>query len=365
MSALSKQILKKYLQQQYEPPIEVMSIIPLGGMHEVEFILKDYGYGTPLQIKFTSNKTLQTIVLNTVKPGPFGHQTLPDRAAILLRQYQTFNKLPRHVKSIDIGAFTQKGSFLTLRDVKEVFLITEYVEGREYFHDLDLIKATGKTTSLDNQRVHALAEYLSAIHGEKHDDPKYYGRRTRELIGHNECLMGLTDSYPMDHKWITPSFLAEIEKKCIDWRWRLKTLTHRLSTVHGDFHPFNILFRQDTDFTALDRSRGSMGEPADDVAGLTINYIFWGLLHKKQLTNPFKELWEKFYDIYLEKTNDEELLKVIPPYLTWRALVVASPIWYPNYSLEIRKKLLNFATNILDLNALDPYEIDPLMEESE
>ncbi|MBD3204771.1 aminoglycoside phosphotransferase family protein [Candidatus Bathyarchaeota archaeon] len=363
MSELNEKSLQTYLEFHYDTPVNIIDIEPLGGMDEVEFLLKDYGYGTPLRINFTSKGVSKTIVLNTVKPGPFGHQTMPDRAEILLRQYQAFNQLQRHVKALDVGAFTKSGSIISIGDVEELFLITEHVEGKEYFRDLDRIKTDGEASPLDFNRATILAEYLSEIHSEKHEDPKYYERRTRELIGHNECIMGLMDSYPMDHDWITTKFLSNIEKKTIDWRWHLKKLTHRLSTVHGDFHPFNILFRKGTDFTALDRSRGERGEPADDIAGLTINYLFWGLLKDKEFKGPFKELWETFYETYLENTSDEEMLTVIPPYLTWRAVIVASPVWYPHYSMDIRKKLLNFASNILYESALDPYEVDHLLEE--
>ena len=249
----------------------------------------------------------------------------------------------------------------SIRDVDEVFLLMEYAEGSEYFHDLDRIKETGEATDLDIMRVKTLASYLSSIHSVKKDDPGYYERRTRELIGHNECIFGLTDSYPMDHEWIKPTFLAEIEKKCIDWRWKNKVLTQRLSQVHGDFHPFNILFREGTDFTVLDRSRGSYGEPADDLAGLSINFLFWGLLHKEKFTRPFKDLWETFYSTYLDESGDFEALSVIPPYLSWRALVVGSPVWYPHYSLKIRQTLLRFARNVLELDSLDPFNVEKVL----
>jgi len=55
---------------------------------------------------------------------------------------------------------------------------------------------------------------------------------------------------------------------------RIGSWAHRLSQVHGDFHPWNVLFREGVDFTVLDRSRGERGEPADDVTAMTINYIF-------------------------------------------------------------------------------------------
>jgi aminoglycoside phosphotransferase (APT) family kinase protein len=57
----------------------------------------------------------------------------------------------------------------------------------------------------------------------------------------------------------------------ITWRLRLKSLTHRLRQVHGDFHPWNILFRSAAEFSLLDRSRGEYGDPADDFRGFLSN----------------------------------------------------------------------------------------------
>jgi hypothetical protein len=363
MSNINPEKLQKYLTVLLNEEVELLNIYPLGGMDDVEFVLKDFGYGTPLKIVFKTQTAEKSVVLSTVRPGGFGHNHMSDRASILLWQGEAFNQLPQHVRSIDVGAFTKKGGFQSLSGVEEMFLLMEHVEGTEYFRDLDRIKTSGTASELDLRKVETLAQYLAKIHETKHENRDYYERRTRELIGHNECMFGLTDSYPMDHEWIKPEFLAEIEKACIDWRWKLKTLTHRLSQIHGDFHPFNILFREGVDFTALDRSRGTYGEPADDLAGLSINYLFWGLLHKGDFEMPFKWLWERFYETYLSVSNDEEVLMVIPPYLSWRALVVASPVWYPHINIEVRKKLLNFARNILDIVELDWKNILDLLED--
>ena len=43
--------------------------------------------------------------------------------------------------------------------------------------------------------------------------------------------------------------MREIERRCLEWRWRLKAKTQRLRQVHGDFHPWNILFRAGADFS--------------------------------------------------------------------------------------------------------------------
>ena len=76
---------------------------------------------------------------------------------------------------------------------------------------------------------------------------------------------------------------------------------------------------------------------ADDVTAMAINYLFFGLL----------------FDVYLNETEDYELLKVIQPFFVFRGLVVASPVWYPNISMETRRKLFNFIKNVLEAERFD------------
>ena len=147
----------------------------------------------------------------------------------------------------------------------------DFVEGQGYFQDLARLKLGGPVRDLDRDRADALCDYLVGIHATRGGDPGLYVRRIRELLGHGECIMGLVDSYPPRFDFITPGLLEGLEHRCLAWRWRLKDRTHRLRQVHGDFHPWNLLFREGTDFTALDRSRGEWGEPADDVTCLTTN----------------------------------------------------------------------------------------------
>jgi len=363
MSEISITALQRYLSELFKGDATITGIRALGAAgRKAEDALKKYGYGTPLRIDFTVEGEQRTVVFNTIKPGGFGHERMADRAAILLWQARSFNTLPRHVRALDVGALTRDGSAKTLGDCLELFLLTELAEGAEYHRDLDRIRDVGALAALDLRRCRALAEYLAEVHAVKHDDPGLYERRIRELIGHNECILGLTDSYPPGLDYIGPLQLAWIEKRCIDWRWRIKPLTHRLSQVHGDFHPWNILFREEVDFTVLDRSRGEWGEPADDVAAMAINYLFYALQHRGALDGPFRTLWDAFFDGYLTATGDHELLQVIQPFLCWRALVVASPVWYPDLDLNVRTSLLNFARNILETPLFDPAHAGDLLE---
>jgi aminoglycoside phosphotransferase family enzyme len=134
--------------------------------------------------------------------------------------------------------------------------------------------------------------------------------------------------------------------------------THRLRRVHGDFHPFNILFREGTDFSVLDRSRGEWGDPADDVTSITGNYLFSSLQREGRLAGAFEMLFRRFWDRYLEKTGDREILEVAPPFYAFRCLVMASPVWYPTLPEEVRRKLFAFLQAVLDAEAFDPSRVD-------
>ena len=93
----------------------------------------------------------------------------------------------------------------------------------------------------------------------------------------------------------------------------------------------------------------------DDVSSMTINFLFFGLLktNGKELDKDFRELFELFFDVYLDKSGDYELLEVLQPFYAFRGLVVASPVWYTNISLETRRKLFNFIKSVLEAERFD------------
>jgi len=360
----SENALCQYLSSVYKAKVEICELWKLGSEKSGTKDLKGFGYGVPYVIEFRVNGEVKKVVLETMRSEGFGHDHFSDRAQILLWQHSTFNNLPRHVGSIDIGAFTTDGkSMKSLGDCGEFFILTELVDGMLYHFDLDRIKETEQLSKLDEKRCLTLSDYLVEIHNVKRDAPWLYVRRGRELIGHGECIMGLLDSYPPDLDFVNESYLIDVERDCVVWRWRLKRKAHRLSRVHGDFHPWNVMFREDTDFTVLDRSRGEWGEPADDVTAMTVNYIFYSLQKYGELTGVFERLFKLFWENYLRKTGDWEILEVVQPFYAWRGLVVASPIWYPSLSKDVRVKLLNFVKNVFqferfDLNKVNSYIVE-------
>jgi hypothetical protein len=362
---ISKRRLQEYFSELYKTEVTIECVCTLTKKPEkvTKKELKGFGYGKPYLIEFVLDGEKKSVVLETLRiGGGFGHDHFSDRAQVLIWQHSTFNRLPSHVRSVDVGAFTCDGGLKSVGDCAEFFIVTELVEGQLHHLDLDRIKQNKQLTKLDLDRCKALSDYLVHIHMVKKDAPELYVRRIRDLVGHGECIFGLTDSYPHRLSYIGEKNLVEIEKKCVEWRWKLKHKTRRLSQVHGDYHPWNIMFRRRTDFTVLDRSRGEWGEPADDVSALTINYLFYSLQTFGKLAGPFERLFRLFWKNYLDKTGDEEVLSVIQPFYAWRGLVVASPVWYPNLSLKVRRKLFNFIRGVLETEELKLEEINSLFK---
>ena len=350
MPDLKRESMEYYLQHVFGKPVTVAAFSSLGGTPE-ETSIKGYGYGTPVQIDYVTDGLRHSAVMHTLSPGPFGHEHMADRAQVLMWEHIAFNRLPQHVRALDVGGFTAAGGMISLGKVDELFLLTEYVEGKGYFLDLARLQNDGNVTELDLARADALCDYLVTIHQVRGPDPRRY---VRELVGHGECIMGLMDSYPLDHPFLTPRLLEEIEHLCVKWRWQLKKFTHRLRQIHGDFHPWNILFQSGVNFRVLDRSRGEHGDPANDVASLTLNYVFFSLQKTGRLEGGFAALFQRFWNRYLEKSGDPEILDVIAPFYAFRGLVMASPVWYPALSNPVRQKLFAFTRAVLETERFDP-----------
>jgi Ser/Thr protein kinase RdoA (MazF antagonist) len=356
---LPRTALEQYLSRSFGQPVGVRSIVPLGE----DAGEKGFGYGVPLRVSLEGGP-VEEIVVHTVGSKAFGHDTLADRAAAAVLAHETFNNLPGHVRALDVGAVQADDTCVSLRAARDFFVITQYGEGDPYFLDLEQLASGHPATEADLGRVDRLAAYLARIHSDRQAAPALYVRRVRELMGHHECILGLLDSYdqfPLDG-FTSKAELRELERRCVDWRHRLKRFPHRLCRVHGDFHPWNVLWRSDGQLTLLDRSRGEWGEAADDVSCMAINFLFFSLQAHGRFHQPFRGLWDRFFETYMAATRDDEMMQVIPPYFVWRALVLASPVWYPALDDQVRRTLFGFIDRLLALEEFDWRHVDTLLE---
>ncbi len=355
--------LVRYLEKRHGEAVQIQAVRQLGSEATGAAALKQFGYGYPLLVDYQAGGRRVQEVFHRIRRNAFGRERDDDRVAAVWLDFHTFNRLPHHTPANDMLVLSTEGSVQSIRSAEELLLVTAYRPGHLYADDLVRIRNEGSLSPLDLRRAEVLATYLAEIHQVKHQDPALWRRRLRDLVGHGEGIMGLTDSYPQNVPYITEPGLRSMENMANHWRWRLKPLYHRLSQVHGDFHPFNILFEEGLPFHILDRSRGEWGEPADDVSCMTINYLFFSLQRYGRLKSPFIELHDRFWESYLALEPDTELTAVIQPWYAWRALVLASPTWYPTIREGVRRKLLAFAHQVMSTDRYDYQDVNRYLEE--
>ena len=282
----------------------------------------------------------------------------PTAPGTLLLAHDTFKQIPQHITALDYGTFNAQGELVSIPS-GEFFLLTNYVDGELYASDLHAAQDLSQARPLDLQRANALALYLAELHRTP-ATPAQYQRSLRDTVGSGEGIFGMVDGYPPDHRFMQGR-LRDLELAAVRWRWQLRDKGHRARRTHGDFHPFNLLFRDGLDFSVLDCSRGAAGDPADDVACLSINYLFFALTTHGSFTGALRQVWDMFWETYLRASGDAEILSVVAPYFAWRALVVASPVWYPDLNEALRDRLLGFVERLLAGESFVPTQIDRLL----
>lgn len=337
--------VESYLKENIGPGVRLSEMEPMGeGVH-----------GTAYLLRFSTPNGEQHLIMKTLFPSRFGHDHYSDRAQVLLLAHANYNEMPKHIKALDVVGETPD-RLISIKDAREFYILMEEAGGEPYFKDLDAILQRGHLNGKDIQRAEMLARFLADIHALKYsgEDAKIlYKRRIRDLIGHGECIMGIIDTYEAV-EFVTDEELVDYAGKCMPWWGKIKHKSERLCNVHGDYHPGNIRLQED-DFVLLDRSRGSWGDPADDVSCLSINYIHYAIKDCGTFDGPFSELFHVFLNSYMEKAGDNVFFEVVQPFYAFRVLVVANPRFYPGDPDPIRRKLLNLGQSVLEE---DKFEVD-------
>ena len=215
------------------------------------------------------------------------------------------------------------------------------------------LRAGEKILPLDFERADALCDYLVDIHRIAGPDPGLYARRIRELIGHGECIFGVADSYPQDGP--VPFDLLE-QRSSANASSGAGGLNHA-QTACARCTAISIRGTSCFALAPISRSstaRAASGEPAADVTYLALNYLFFSLQRCGTLEGDFERLWLRFWERYLERSGDRGMLEVAAPFLAFRGLVMANPVWYPALDERLRRKLLSFVRNVLEDARFDP-----------
>lgn len=352
--------IEEYLKRAFGDDAVLLGAGDIGNLDEQG--MKGFGYGKPLLIRFQVGGENKEAVLSVMKGDKYGHQFYWDRAAILMFQFETSARMEKHVRPIGLGYVDAGDRLVPVDEPKEFFILNEKLEGHDYFLDLERIRS-GDFRDSDTDTARDFALWLARVHSVKYDDAHLYYRRIRNLLGSSECILGLIDeAYIHPYVYCLPDAFIQIEKRLIDWRWKLKEYAHRLSAVHGDFHPWNVLVDEAGRFSVLDRSRGEWGEPGGDLATMAVNYLLWSLYEHDGLSGAYETLYRTYFQTYLEATGDAEVLEVMAPFLVFRGLVIASPEWYPDHPERVRRRLHNLMVNVLEDDVFDWENINKYME---
>ncbi|MDH5640795.1 MAG: hypothetical protein OEY28_05840, partial [Nitrospira sp.] len=99
MPTLRQRALQEYLRDRFGPEATLLSYRVIGKASS-KGEQKRYGYGTPVKLTFRLGRRVQSAVLETMRPGPFGHEHMADRAQAMLWDYDSYGRLARHVKTL-------------------------------------------------------------------------------------------------------------------------------------------------------------------------------------------------------------------------------------------------------------------------
>ena len=89
---------------------------------------------------------------------------------------------------------------------------------------------------------------------------------------------------------------------------------------------------------------------------------FGALQRSGKLEGDFEKMYRLFWETYLSRTKDREMLEVIAPFLAWRGLVIASPVWYPHLTEPVRASIFNLIKNVLRSSAFDPMDTNRYLQ---
>jgi len=353
---ISKALMQKYLQAKESSKVSIIEYERLGsGWHGT-------GYKVKYQItNHKSQKKVKEVVIRTLMPADFSHDYKSDRAKVFILQHEMAQEIPGHVVSFDVSGYTKKGELTSLGDIEEFFQIVEVAQGETYSSDFQRIKTSGTITDADRKKALAVSDYLVKLHSktlkaDAHSTRSIRRRHTRDAVGHGEMMMGVIDTYPDDFTFISKEKLTDLICKTVKSRERTKDTPFIPCHVHGDFHPGNIIFKGNK-LTVLDASRQLWGDPADDVAAMAINYIWFAVMQSGGFSGPFAELFEIFWNNYFKKTNDMTIPVTAGVHFAFRGVVVAHPIFYKDQSDEVRRKMIKFVDNVLNEGPFDPHMI--------
>jgi hypothetical protein len=354
---IPKDVVKRYLENKEGCAVEVLAYKELGsGWHGT-------GYKVKFKVKNAKNMnaSVKEVVLRTLMPENFSHDFLADRAKVFVTAHEMSKHIPNHINSYDVSGYSKHNELISIGDSVEFFQVVEVAYGDNYSSDFQRIKDSGIIEEADIEKAENLGEYLAKLHEQKFtgtgEGLRSLRRRiSRDALGHGEMMLGVIDSYPDKFTYATADTLTELICETVKFREKMKDAPVLPCRVHGDFHPGNIIF-DGQKFKLLDASRMVWGDPADDVAAMGINYIWFAVMQEGAFSGPFKNLFDAFWSSYMKNTSHKLVARTIGVHFAFRGVVVAHPFFYQAQTDDTRRKMIKVVRGVLKDGLFDPKRV--------
>jgi aminoglycoside phosphotransferase (APT) family kinase protein len=346
--------IQAYLHEVLGPDAELVGVKALGEEEHAT------GISNLLRLEVRVGAEKKLLILRRPASTVYSTEQPSDRASAVIQAYATYNRIPRHPRSLDVAVIHADGSLGRVPGSCEFVLLQEYVDGELYFPSLMQSLERNEVSELEERRAVALAEYLAELHSQRNDDIRIYRRALRDLVAGGVGVMGVLGGYSKELRDAHHDRLSGILKDFIALAWDLDRYPNRLCRIHGDFHPLNILFGKETQFSVIDAYGPGWGDAAFDVGTMLMNYY---ALHNEKggLGTPAgRQLAERFLSAYVDRCDDPEgLYRVLPLPLARGALIMATTYFFPHRPEVERDRLIRLAGDILSARVFTPSLFTP------
>lgn len=294
----------------------------------------------------------QLFFLKRIKSHDLGFE-VPERkvASLLVSQgmNERINICPKSI-GIILDNGEDAGMIAKVNESTAIYQVQEFQpEGVSYWSLLQEKKLKTKVDEQDTHELQKIVEYIDMVHRIKHDaadserQRSVYNDGLRSILTNPELTIMLLHDFSDSHAILPAREHGAYIGMMLSLMHKWKDRHDRLSALHGDFWGANLFFRQDGSVWVVDYSRIPWGDPGLDIGWWLSQYLWF---YHETGNEYFKELGEKFLDLYVEKSGDQEIRQAVSMVLGLMGIIFISPRFYPNLNVDIGK---GFFVNIVEI----------------
>lgn len=339
MNDIDLQKISSLISQKLGKKIEIIGIEKIGsGYHSDGF-------------KLTA-KDGHNFFLKRVKSHDLGFE-IPERKVMSLLisngMYHRSNLPPQPIGVIlDNG--NEAGIIPEVNEGTAIYHVQEFQpDGVSYWFSLQERKQKTKVDETDLAELEKITDYINKIHQVKHPArdierlKSVYNDGLRNVLISPELTVMLLHDFTDSHQLLPAKEHGNYVGLMLNLIHKWKDRHDRLVALHGDFWGANLFFKKDGSIWVIDYSRIPWGDRGVDI-GWWLSQYLWFYHETKNLY--FKELGEKFLDVYAKKSGDKEIRQAVSLVLGLMGIIFISPRFYPDLNMEIGKR---FFDNILEI----------------